>query len=389
LLCAAIGLAPHPGHAAPAAAGAEPLAALPSFDPQIRATLAPLAGKQVVGFKVLHVSADVGPWQDSGMALQAGDRVTLVLDGRQWLSRAHGLYFDAPVATWAKVGDAGWIFRGERATNTVTVSESGTLRFKTYPSLKWVDERGGYVGDPAPANPDAGGGINVAVIRWAPGTDVQAQLQRLAAPWAAAELARLRSPPQPLPSGWSPLWEIGSSQMFSEQMAPDGAGAPPRAIAMHMRNDVSILRKDASIELQPGTVLRWKWKAERLPGVAAENSAATHDYMSIAVEFDNGQDLSFLWSRDLPVGQVFRCPLPGWTDRETHVVARSGTAELGRWIEEERDIHELYARAVGGPLPGRIVRVWLIGVSLFQHGEGSSQFGSITLANGRRVLDVY
>ena len=56
----------------------------------------------------------------------------------------------------------------------------------------------------------------------------------------------------------------------------------------------------------------------------------THDYMSIAVKFDDGKDLTFFWSRDLPVDTAFHCPLPGWKQREIHVVARSGTAELGK-----------------------------------------------------------
>ena len=30
----------------------------------------------------------------------------------------------------------------------------------------------------------------------------------------------------------------------------------------------------------------------------------THDYLSIAVEFDNGQDLTSLWSSALPVGET-------------------------------------------------------------------------------------
>lgn len=50
--------------------------------------------------------------------------------------------------------------------------------------------------------------------------------------------------------------------------------------------------------------------------------------MSIAVEFENGRDLTFIWSTDLPVSEHFHYPLPGRHDRETHVVARSGNAEL-------------------------------------------------------------
>lgn len=120
-----------------------------------------------------------------------------------------------------------------------------------------------------------------------------------------------------------------------------------------------------------------------------ENTLPTHDYMSIAVEFDNGQDITFIWSHDLPVGQSFRCPLPGWDFRETHIVARSGSADLGRWISEQHNVFDNYKKAVGGAMPKRITKVWLIAVSLFQKVEGMSQFGEIVLKDGAKETRVF
>ena len=53
-----------------------------------------------------------------------------------------------------------------------------------------------------------------------------------------------------------------------------------------------------------------------------------HDYLSIALEFDDGQDLTWFWSCALPEGFSYRCPLDHWRHRETHVVVRTGTANL-------------------------------------------------------------
>lgn len=39
-----------------------------------------------------------------------------------------------------------------------------------------------------------------------------------------------------------------------------------------------------------------------LPSEVREDTLTTHDYMSIAVEFDNGQDITCYWSAELPVG---------------------------------------------------------------------------------------
>jgi hypothetical protein len=71
---------------------------------------------------------------------------------------------------------------------------------------------------------------------------------------------------------------------------------------------------------------------------AAVEVAAKHDDLSIALKFDNGQDLTYMWSAERPEGQGFRCPLHAWDTRKTHVVVRSGGGDLGRWFSEERNI---------------------------------------------------
>lgn len=364
------------------------------FESQIRSAVSPLAGKEIAGLKVLYLSNDVGPWIDTGLALKANDRVTVVLAGKIWLSRAYNLSFDAPIAVWAKVGQHGPIFRGNRETNTFVPDHDGALQLKTYPGQRWLDSSGNYLGAPAPVNPDAGGGVSVAIIQWANGVNVLDQLRKIsaldpAATWALAELTRQQTPQKMPPDGWQYLWELGASEVFTEVRTPSGAGAPDKAIELHTHNDVAILRRDTPFALTPTTTLQWKWKADALPGAASENSAATHDYMSIAVEFDNGQDLTFFWSKDLPVGEHFHCPLPGWDHRETHVVTRSGTADLGKWLSEEENLFANYKTAVGGEMPKRIVRVWLIGVSLFQKGEGKSQFGEMVLKDGSKKVQVW
>jgi hypothetical protein len=89
----------------------------------------------------------------------------------------------------------------------------------------------------------------------------------------------------------------------------------------------------------------------------------------------------------LPEGTVYRCPLPTWKDKETHVVVRCGTAGLGQWLDEERDLHADYARILGGPAR-EVVRVWLIANSLFQRGHGRCEYASIRLVTNEGTLEV-
>lgn len=361
------------------------------FEASVKTAVAPLTDGAVTGMKVLYLGAEHSPWLDSGFPVKAGDRVTVLLQGRVWLSRHYDISLEAPLQLWRRIGENGAISRGLDATDTFTVAESGTVQLKNLPA-RWLDAKGRYQGEAPPASPDAGGGISVALIRWAPDADVAATLAALAlqpaAPvWAAPALARLQSPPA-APEGWQYLWELGPAEIFHEVHADDDGG-PRRRMHTHTRNDVAILQKPAEVALTPDTELKWSWRVDQLPGKQAENSVITHDYISIAVEFDNGQDLTYLWSSTLPVGETFRCPLPGWKDRETHVVARSGNADLGRWLNESRNVLQDYAKAVGGPPPQRIVRVWLIANSVFGRGEGRAQFGDIRIGAGGADLAVW
>jgi hypothetical protein len=161
-----------------------------------------------------------------------------------------------------------------------------------------------------------------------------------------------------------------------------------RGITAHPRRSVGIIRRLAAAPLTPTLRLRWSWRLDELPSRLPEDTALTHDYLSVALEFDDGQDLTWHWSASLPPGFAYRCPLEHWRHRETHIVARSGTADLGRWIDEERPVLADHQVAIGGPAPARVVRAWLIAVSCFQMGEGRGEFGRIELVDGDEVVSI-
>ncbi|HEY0231574.1 MAG TPA: DUF3047 domain-containing protein [Dokdonella sp.] len=362
------------------------------FEAAIKTSLAPLAAGAVTALKSVYLSADVGPWQDTGADLQAGDRVTLVLSGRSWLSKAHDLYFEPWLSVWARIGTRGPVFRGTRDTHTFTAEAAGRLQLRHYSGL-WVGSDGDYAGDPAPLNPDARGGVAVAIIVWSAAADIAAELQQIArqpaaAPWFAAEVARLQAAPAP-PPDWSYVLNPGPAEIYRERREAPADGGPQPRIELRMHNEVGLLKKDCARELTPHTRLRWQWRVDRLPSAAAEDSVPTHDYISVAVEFDNGRDLTWFWSADLAPERHFHCPLPGWNACETHVVVRSGARALGAWLAEERNVFADYEQAIGGVLPARIVGVWLLGVSVFQRGSGAAAFGDIAIVDASGVHKIY
>jgi DUF3047 family protein len=378
------------------------LASLPAaashddFERAIKSELAPLAGQSIIGLKVLYLSADVGPWLDTGMEVRNGDKVTIVLDGKIVWSKAADIVITPSLSVWARVGDKGTIFRGARNTNTFVASENGRVFLKHLP-VQWRDPQGGYEGDPAPVNPDWSGGASVALIKWAANADTKVELQKLAAPtgtstWAAAELDRLKGE-VPAPSGWHYLWQLGPWETFREvATTTSGSGTLPFARYIDLDSkggDGAILQRDVPKDLTPTTHLEWTWRVERIPASTAENTMPTHDYVSIGVEFDNGQDLTYIWSHSLPVGHSFRCPLPGWDKRETHLIARSGSGDLNKWVTEKRNVFDDYKTAVGGEMPKRITRVWLLGITPFRRAQAKAQFADMWLTDGQQRAPVW
>ena len=230
------------------------------------------------------------------------------------------------------------------------------------------------------------GGFTILVIRWR--VDPLEGLRALAAHgdvngYINDEIDRLANPVTP-PKDWSYLWFLGPAEVYRSFERSGRAGA----ICCRTHRDTGLLIKDTPLAFEPGTRLRWSWKVDKLPSKRGEDRLETHDYLSIAVEFDNGQDITYLWSSELPVEKSFRCPIPTWAARETHVVVRSGEQGLGEWRDEERDVFADYAVAIGGPAPARIVRVWLIAVSLFQGDEGECQYSDIAFVTSDGIVPV-
>jgi len=332
----------------------------------------------------IELPSDRPPWLDSGLDLAAGEPVTSFAIGQTRLKGA-GLWFGAGFQVWFRVRPAGEVFRGTRASHSYCASQPGRLYLGTYFPGEWASRSGGLA-TPEAVYEAVEGDITVLLIRWACepalGLKALAELGDVDG-LVAGEIDRLENPVLP-PPGWEYLWFIGPAEIYRPCLDPSHG----HAICCHTRSDVGLLQKDIRLPLNPGTRLRWAWRMESLPSARREDLLASHDYLSIAVEFDNGQDITYYWSAELPPGTAYRCPIPTWTGRETHVVVRSGAQGLGEWLNEERDLYQDYAEAIGGAMPGHIVRVWLIAVSLFQHGEGKCQYADIAIFSGEEVFPV-
>lgn len=327
--------------------------------------------------------SDQPPWFDSGLDVQQSDSFTSFANGKTSL-KGTDLTFEAGFQLWFRIGEQGQIFRGTRDSHSFSPEQSGRLYLATCFPGEWSTTTG-ELATPPEVYAQATGNIEVLLIRWK--TDALTALTQLAqSPSTPAmihsEIDRLTHPVLP-PDGWHYLWYAGPAEIYHDEHRHQDA-----AIGCHCHNDVGLLQKDIKLPFTSASRLRWAWKMDELPSKVREDTLPTHDYLSIAVEFSNGQDITYFWSSELPLETGFRCPIPTWTARETHVVIRTGLEDLGKWFNEERNLYEDYQRHIGGEMPESIVKVWLIAVALFQHGDGHCQYADIRFVHEGEEITV-
>jgi hypothetical protein len=332
-------------------------------------------------------------WLDTGIDLLAGDALTLFatarprsssepevragLDPREF-QRAATEDIEARRGVWYRVGTNGPPMRGTRASYTFVAPSPGRLFLAAAPI------EGSAAGSNTPQERPLfelpGVDRFALVLVWA--GDPREGVQMLRAGGEVGGLLRCEIARQQavieLPDGW--LYAPDGAD--GEQFAADGREAGGPIIGCYSNSSGVLLKKDAVLPFLPGTTLRWTWRVSQLPSTVREDRLPTHNYLSIAVEFDNGRDLTYYWSSELPVETAYACPVPGWEHRETHIVVRSGPDGLAQWLDEERDVHADYSRYMGDP-PAGIVRVWLL-ASTFRGGtDGQCDYGRVELVNGR------
>lgn len=289
----------------------------------------------------LHLNGAETGWVSSGHAVRLGERFRVTATGHQWLAKPLGLAIEPRSTVYMRI--AGEPIRKLIADDGVYEAwADGEVEFLTKALAEFANEDGTLLPGKRSAQ-GPGIGIDIAACD-APPTDTGA------------------------PAHWRYLWRIGDGRIYT---------GDPDDIAVTTHGDVGILQREVNLPLTGATTLTWEWLIEQLPSKLPEDLAFTHDYLSIAVEFDNGRDLTYMWSAGLPHDHVFRCPLGYWCDWETHWVLRSGEAGLGQWQSEIRNIAADYREALGDPLPQRVVRVWLIANSVFQRRHGLARFRRI------------
>ncbi len=332
----------------------------------------------------VDLSAKRPPWLPTGMCLEEGDEVTYFAEGRVYANKLLDIYVEPAMQLWCKVGEHGDIFRGTRASHSFVAPTGGEFMLGNYFPNDWTDMRGSRKQEDGVYN-DVSGELRILLIRWSghhatslgrlrAGGDPRGRIE--------TELQRIQGG-DTTPPGWHYLWHLGPAEIYRK----DTVGADNACIRCLTHGDVGILQKDIDLPLQEDTEISWRWVIDQLPSTIREDTVPSHDYLSLAVEFDNGRDITYYWSATLPEGAGYDCPLPNWNGKEYHVVVRSGLAGLGSWQDERRSLRADYRKYMGEP-PARIVRVWLIANSIFQRSQGECTYADIVIHSGGLVNRV-
>lgn len=186
------------------------------------------------------------------------------------------------------------------------------------------------------------------------------------------EVARFSKsePASSLPDGWKPLTFKKIPKLTTYELVKDGAQIVVKAVS---DSSASGLTKEVRIDPKEFSIVRWRWKVENLLQKSDATRKDGDDYparLYITFEYDPdkvsfgkklkykvGQALfgdipigaiSYVWETKAPVGAIID---NAYTDFVKMVVVESGPGQVGRWVDESRNIYEDYKKAFGEEPP--------------------------------------
>jgi hypothetical protein len=181
-----------------------------------------------------------------------------------------------------------------------------------------------------------------------------------------------------IPPGWEGQAWGKTSGFTLSVMVDDGQ----RVLHLESRNDRATITRDlrGSVSLARTPILRWRWKVLVMPtGGDARRRETADQAAQVYVAWPRppallrSRIIGYAWDSTAPAGSTFRSEK---TSTVTYIILRSGPAELGRWVEERRDVRADY-RAVYGEEPPDPGAITLSIDSNDTHSRAESMIGPI------------
>ncbi|MEO8325669.1 MAG: DUF3047 domain-containing protein [Nitrospirota bacterium] len=180
---------------------------------------------------------------------------------------------------------------------------------------------------------------------------------------------------QTLPHEWSmKVWEgIGQVQVVQENHR--------KVLRLETEQGCISLFRSLTVNLQANPVVSWEWNVLTLPtgGVSSESTRGDHG-AALYLVFSSREVpsrktiLGYIWDNARPVGTILVRPNDPSVQ---YVVVRSGPAQLGTWLTEERNVLADY-RSIYGEEPSILEGMSLVVDSDQTGSKSASLFGPIT-----------
>jgi hypothetical protein len=289
--------------------------------------------------ELVRVAINRAEWTATDMEVAVGDRVTWLAWGYAYVIKPLGVGVFPRFALAGRV-HGGAVHQSGRDTYTFTADREGRVELASlFPGELRPD--GTIASDRIPYRVMTGG-FEAVVARWPQGTDPLTALEGIAdrdpSGCCAAEVKRLHDAATP-PNGWHHHPLLRPAETYTPT---------PRGIATHVQDAVGILRHPVDVPLTPTLRLRWSWRLDELPSRLPENTTLTHDYLSVALEFEDGKDLTWYWSSSLPAASPTAAPsTTGGDARPTWSSGRERQGSGNGWRRSAQCLRTAGSRSVG------------------------------------------
>ena len=165
-----------------------------------------------------------------------------------------------------------------------------------------------------------------------------------------------QDPPGVFPSRWKVRGKKSVAQAVYRIAEEEGN----RFLYAYANNQDVQIGLEFAFEPSDYPILRWRWRATKLPSGANERAKRTNDSAAaVYVIFDSGilpRAIKYVWSSSLPVGTRFDSPVY-W--RAKVVVLQHGPAMPGEWRQETVNFYQDY-KSLFGFEPGEVRGIALL-----------------------------
>ncbi|MGH7266018.1 MAG: DUF3047 domain-containing protein [Candidatus Rokuibacteriota bacterium] len=140
-----------------------------------------------------------------------------------------------------------------------------------------------------------------------------------------------------------------------------------KVLHLESAGDSSTISKDIKgrINLKESPILEWSWKVTALPRGADSRRKDTDDQAGQVYvtwprfpEAVRSQVIGYIWDTTAPAGAIVKSQKTGTV---TYIVLRSGSADVGKWLTERRNVREDF-RKIYGEDPGEGPAILSVGI---------------------------